>query len=205
MDGILGQVVSDAGLTQFRCAETEKFPHVTFFFNDYREAPFPGERRTIVPSPKEVPTYDLKPEMSAPGVRDAVLARLAAPDCERLLIVNFANPDMVGHTGSLPATVKACETVDGCVKAIIDATLARSGELIVTADHGNADQMKDPVTGAPHTAHTNYTVPLTVVGGRWKGARLREGGRLGDVAPTLLQMLGLAQPAAMTGESLLKM
>ena len=204
MKDILGQVVSDAGLTQFRCAETEKFPHVTFFFNDYREAPFPGEQRTIVPSPKDVPTYDLKPEMSASGVRDAVLGRLAAPDCERLFIVNFANPDMVGHTGSLPATVKACETVDACVQAIVDATLAKGGELVITADHGNAELMRDPVTGAPHTAHTNFTVPLTVVGPRWKNARLREDGRLGDVAPTLLQMLGLAQPAAMEGRSLLK-
>jgi len=205
MQGILGQVVSDAGLTQFRCAETEKFPHVTFFFNDYREAPFPGERRTIVPSPKDVPTYDLKPEMSALGVRDAVLARLAAPDCERLLIVNFANPDMVGHTGSLPATIQACETVDACVQAIVSATLAKDGELVITADHGNAELMKDPATGAPHTAHTNFTVPLTLVGSRWKNARLRENGRLGDVAPTLLQMLGLAQPAAMEGRSLLKL
>jgi 2,3-bisphosphoglycerate-independent phosphoglycerate mutase len=204
MKDILGQVVSDAGLTQFRCAETEKFPHVTFFFNDYREAPFPGEQRTIVPSPKDVPTYDLKPEMSAFGVRDAVLGRLAAPDCERLFIVNFANPDMVGHTGSLPAAIKACETVDACVQAIVDATLARGGELVITADHGNAELMKDPVTGAPHTAHTNFTVPLTVVGPRWKNARLREDGRLGDVAPTLLQMLGLAQPAAMEGRSLLQ-
>ena len=204
MQGILGQVVSDAGLTQFRCAETEKFPHVTFFFNDYREQPFPGEHRTIVPSPKDVPTYDLKPEMSAHGVRDAVLARLAAPDCERLFIVNFANPDMVGHTGSLPAAIKACETVDACVQVIMSAALAKGGELVITADHGNAEQMKDPVTGAPHTAHTNFTVPLTVVGQRWKSARLRDGGRLGDVAPTLLQMLGLTQPQAMQGVSLLK-
>jgi 2,3-bisphosphoglycerate-independent phosphoglycerate mutase len=142
--------------------------------------------------------------MSAPGVRDAVLARLAAPDCERLFIVNFANPDMVGHTGSLPAAIEACETVDACVQAILDATLAKGGELVVTADHGNAELMKDPASGAPHTAHTNFTVPLTVVGSRWKEARLRQDGRLGDVAPTLLQMLGLAQPAAMEGRSLLK-
>ncbi|MGA1266193.1 MAG: 2,3-bisphosphoglycerate-independent phosphoglycerate mutase, partial [Phycisphaerales bacterium] len=184
--------------------ETEKFPHVTFFFNDYREEPFPGERRTIVPSPKDVPTYDLKPQMSAEGVCQAVLGRLAAADCERLFIVNFANPDMVGHTGSLEAATKACEVVDACVQRIVDATLAKGGSLIVTADHGNAEQMRDPVTGAPHTAHTNFTVPLTVVGGTWKGAHLREGGRLGDVAPTLLQMLGIAQPAGMTGVSLLK-
>ena len=204
MRDILGEVVSRAGLTQFRCAETEKFPHVTFFFNDYREEPFPGERRVIVPSPKDVPTYDLKPQMSAEGVRDAVLARLAAPDCERLFIVNFANPDMVGHTGSLEAATKACEVVDACVQRIVDATLARGGSLVVTADHGNAEQMRDPVTGAPHTAHTNFPVPLTVVGGKWKGAPLRQGGRLGDVAPTLLQMLGVPQPDGMSGISLLK-
>jgi 2,3-bisphosphoglycerate-independent phosphoglycerate mutase len=203
MKDILGEVVSRAGLTQFRCAETEKFPHVTFFFNDYREEPFPGERRVIVPSPRDVPTYDLKPQMSAAGVRDAVLERLTATDCEDLIVVNFANPDMVGHTGSLPATVAACEMVDGCVQALVDAVLARGGETIVTADHGNAEQMRDPDTGAPHTAHTNFTVPLTVVGARWRNARLREGGRLGDVAPTLLQMLGVPQPGAMSGASLL--
>jgi 2,3-bisphosphoglycerate-independent phosphoglycerate mutase len=150
-----------------------------------------------------VPTYDLKPEMSALGVRDAVLGRLAAPDCERLFIVNFANPDMVGHTGSLEAATKACEVVDACVQRIVEATLATGGSLIVTADHGNAEQMRDPVTGAPHTAHTNFTVPLTVVGGSWKDARLREGGRLGDVAPTLLQMLGVPKPDEMSGRSLL--
>jgi len=204
MHHILGEVVSDAGLTQFRCAETEKFPHVTFFFNDYREEPFPGEHREIIPSPRDVATYDMKPQMSACALRDAVLARIAAKDCEALIIVNFANPDMVGHTGSLPATIHACEVVDGCVQEIINATLARGGEAIVTADHGNAEQMRDPVTGAPHTAHTNYTVPLSVVGDRWKGATLREGGRLADIAPTLLFMLKLQQPKAMTGFSLLK-
>jgi 2,3-bisphosphoglycerate-independent phosphoglycerate mutase len=203
LPSILGDWLSTHGIAQFRCAETEKFPHVTFFFNDYREEPFPGEQRVIVPSPKDIPTYDLKPEMSAAGVRDAVLARLAAPDCENLIVVNFANPDMVGHTGSLPAAIKACEVVDACVQTIVDATLARGGELIITADHGNAEQMKDPVTGAPHTAHTNFTVPLTVVGARWKGAHLREGGRLGEVAPTLLKMLGMGVPAPMTGVSLL--
>ncbi len=204
MAGILGQVVSNAGLTQFRCAETEKFPHVTFFFNDYREAPFPGEHRAIIPSPRDVPTYDLRPEMSATGVRDAVLARLAAPDCESLLIVNFANPDMVGHTGSLAATIQACEVVDACVHDILQATLKRNGSLVITADHGNAEQMKDPVTGAAHTAHTNYTVPLTVVCPRKKGIKLRQGGRLADVAPTLLELLHVPQPKEMDGISLLK-
>lgn len=203
MIGTLGETVSKAGLSQFRCAETEKFPHVTFFFNDYREEPFPGERREIVPSPRDVATYDQKPEMSAEGVCRAVLERLAAPDCEALLVVNFANPDMVGHTGSLEAAIAAVEKVDECVGRIVEATLARGGCLIVTADHGNAEQMKDPATGRPHTAHTNYTVPLVVVGEPFRDAELREDGRLADVAPTLLEMMGLPQPAAMTGRSLL--
>jgi 2,3-bisphosphoglycerate-independent phosphoglycerate mutase len=203
MKAILGEYISGLGLTQFRCAETEKFPHVTYFFNDYREQPFPGEHRTLIPSPQDVPTYDLKPEMSARGVCDAVLARLAAPDCEPLIVVNFANPDMVGHTGSLPAVVKACETVDACVGEIMHATLARGGSLIVTADHGNAEQMSIPPEMTPHTAHTNYTVPLYVVGDAFRGARLRGDGRLADIAPTLLAMMGLPQPPEMTGASLI--
>jgi 2,3-bisphosphoglycerate-independent phosphoglycerate mutase len=203
MRGILGEHVSALGLRQFRCAETEKFPHVTFFFNDYREEPFPGEHRVLVPSPKDVSTYDQRPEMSAHGVRDAVLARLAAPDCEPVIVVNFANPDMVGHTGNLDAVVKACETVDACVGSIMEATLARGGSLIVTADHGNAEQMRIPPALTPHTAHTNYTVPLYVVGAAFRGATLRADGRLADIAPTLLAMLGLPQPPEMTGRSLL--
>ena len=203
MADILGETIAKAGLTQFRCAETEKFPHVTFFFNDYREDPFPGEHRTIVPSPTEVATYDLKPQMSAHEVRDAVLGRLAADDCERLIVVNFANGDMVGHTGRLDAAIAACETVDACVGAIVDATLARGGALIVTADHGNAEQMWDPDGDCPHTAHTNYDVPLIVVGEPYRGAALLPDGRLADVAPTLLAMLGIAKPEAMTGRCLL--
>jgi 2,3-bisphosphoglycerate-independent phosphoglycerate mutase len=203
MPDILGETIAKAGLTQFRCAETEKFPHVTFFFNDYREEPFDGEHRTIVPSPTDVATYDRKPEMSAAAVRDAVLGRLAAPDCERLIVVNFANGDMVGHTGSLDAAVKACEVVDACVGSIVEATLARGGALIVTADHGNAEQMFDPEGNCPHTAHTNYDVPLVVVGEPYRDAVLRSDGRLADVAPTLLAMLGIATPAAMTGRCLL--
>ena len=203
MPDILGAWIAQLGLTQFRCAETEKFPHVTFFFNDYREDPFPDEHRVIVPSPKDVPTYDLKPEMSAHGVRDAVLARLAAADCEPFIIVNFANGDMVGHTGNLDAASRACEVVDACVAEIARATLARGGSLIVTADHGNAEQMIDPVTGDPQTAHTNFDVELFVVGDGFRGARLREGGRLADIAPTMLAMMGLPKPAAMTGTSLL--
>ncbi|MBX9736138.1 MAG: 2,3-bisphosphoglycerate-independent phosphoglycerate mutase, partial [Phycisphaerales bacterium] len=164
MENILGEYLSRLGLRQFRCAETEKYPHVTFFFNDYREEPFPGESRKNPQSPK-VSTYDQKPEMSASEICQQVLARLAAPDCEDVLIVNFANADMVGHTGVLEAVIKACAAVDVCVGKIIDATLKRGGSLIVTADHGNAEQMFDPETGSPHTAHTVYDVPLILVGG----------------------------------------
>ena len=203
MPHIMGEWISSLGLTQFRCAETEKFPHVTFFFNDYREEPFPGERRTLIPSPKDVETYDQKPEMSAYGVRDAVLGRIAAADCESFIVVNFANPDMVGHTGNLQAVIKACEVVDECVGQIMEATLARGGSLVITADHGNAEQMKDPKTGEPQTAHTNFTVELFVVGEAFRGVQLREGGRLADIAPTMLAMMGCPQPSEMTGTSLI--
>jgi 2,3-bisphosphoglycerate-independent phosphoglycerate mutase len=205
---IAGDYIAALGLTQFRCAESEKYPHVTFFFNDYRDEPFPGERRENPQSPR-VATYDLKPEMAAAEVRDAVLRRLAASDCEHLIVVNFANGDMVGHTGSLPAAIKACEVVDRCVGALVEATLARarggggSGSLIVTADHGNAEQMWDPATNAPHTAHTTYDVPLIVIGAPFKGRGLRRGGRLADILPTALDMMGLPAPREMTGRSLL--
>jgi 2,3-bisphosphoglycerate-independent phosphoglycerate mutase len=217
MTRIMGEHLSALGLRQFRCAETEKYPHVTFFFNDYREEPFPGEIRENPPSPR-VRTYDLAPEMSAPAVRDAVLRRLAAPDCEDFIVVNFANPDMVGHTGSLEAAIRAVEAVDACVGAIVDATLARGGGLIVTADHGNAEQMWDPDTDAPHTAHTPFDVPLIVVGAGFEARNLRgdrdakgwfdpdvraRRGRLADIAPTALEMMGLPQPTEMTGRSLL--
>ncbi len=211
------QTAGGSNLRQFRCAETEKYPHVTFFFNDYREEPFPGETRENPPSPK-VKTYDMKPEMSAGEVRDAVLRRLAAPDCEEMIVVNFANADMVGHTGSLPAAIRACETVDACVGRLVDATLARGGSLIVTADHGNSEQMFDPETNAPHTAHTTYDVPLIVVGEHLKGRKLRgdqdssgwfraetrsKRGRLADILPTALEIMELPKPAEMTGQSLL--
>ncbi len=217
MVDILGQYISRLGLRQFRCAETEKYPHVTFFFNDYREHGFPGERRENPQSPK-VATYDEKPEMSAYEVRDAILRRLELPNCEHILVVNFANGDMVGHTGNLAAAVRACEVVDECVGAIVDAVLAHRGSCIVTADHGNAEQMWDPATDAPHTAHTVYDVPLLVVGDAFRGRRLRgdpdvrgwfdpavraRRGRLADIAPTALEMMGLTQPAEMTGQSLL--
>ncbi len=202
MKNILGEYLSAKGLTQFRCAETEKYPHVTFFFNDYREEPFTGESREIVQSPK-VATYDLQPTMSAEGVCSAVLRRLAAPDCQDVIVVNFANGDMVGHTGNLAAAIAACETVDACVGRIVDATLARNGSCIVTADHGNAEQMKDPATGSPHTAHTVYEVPLHIVGKAFEGKKLRAGGRLADIAPTVLDILGIPAPADMTGTSLI--
>jgi 2,3-bisphosphoglycerate-independent phosphoglycerate mutase len=202
MANILGQYLSDRGLKQFRCAETEKFPHVTFFFNDYREEPYPGEDRQIVPSPKEVATYDQKPEMSAYAVCDEVVKRIESKAYD-LIVVNFANGDMVGHTGVLAAAIKAVEVVDQCVGRILDALKKVDGVALVLADHGNAEQMIDPATGAPHTAHTTYDVELIVVDDRFVGRKLREGGRLADVAPTALAMMGLAQPAEMSGKSLI--
>mgnify|MGYP005847626289 CR=1 FL=1 len=218
MNNIAGEYLASLGLAQYRCAETEKYPHVTYFFNDYRDEPFAGERREIVQSPTDVKTYDQRPEMSALGVRDAVLRRLAAPDCEPFIVVNFANGDMVGHTGNLDAAVRACEAVDACVGAIVEAALARGGSLIVTADHGNAEQMWDPDADSPHTAHTTYDVPLIVVGEPFRSATLRgdaepagwfdaamraKRGRLADVVPTALAMMGVPQPVEMTGRSLL--
>ncbi|TVQ31500.1 MAG: 2,3-bisphosphoglycerate-independent phosphoglycerate mutase [Phycisphaeraceae bacterium] len=203
LKNISGEYLASLGLTQFRCAETEKFPHVTFFFNDYRDEPFEGEHRKIIQSPR-VSTYDQQPEMSGPGVRDAVLERLGADDCEPLIVVNFANPDMVGHTGVLEAAVKACEFVDDAVGAIMKATLGRGGALIITADHGNAEQMWDPESNAPHTAHTTYDVPLSIVGEPFKDRTLRSEGRLADLLPTALDMMGLDKPEEMTGRSLLE-
>jgi 2,3-bisphosphoglycerate-independent phosphoglycerate mutase len=213
MTDIGGEYISGLGLTQFRTAETEKFPHVTFFFNDYREQPFPGESRQMAQSAK-VATYDLKPEMSAFEIRDIVLARLASADCEDVFVINFANGDMVGHTGVLGAAVKAVETVDQCVGQIVDAALKKGGFLIVTADHGNAEQMFDPQTNAPHTAHTTYPVECIIVDPRKAALAggdaetpskgLREAGRLADVFPTLLDLMGLPKPKAMTGQSLVK-
>lgn len=201
MDNIAGAYLSRLGLRQFRCAETEKYAHVTFFFNDYREEPFPGEQRELVASPK-VATYDLQPEMSAYEVTDVMLRRLAT-GVDDLLILNYANPDMVGHTGSLPAAVKACLVVDECVGKVLAALEQAGGCAIITADHGNLEQMIDPATGGPHTAHTTYPVPLYVFGQAFRGARLREGGRLADIMPTALGMLGLEVPAEMTGRSLI--
>lgn len=201
MANIAGEFVSNLGLRQFRAAETEKYAHVTFFFNDYREEPFPGEERKLEPSPK-VSTYDQQPEMSAPALTDAIVARIGER-IDDLIILNYANPDMVGHTGSLPAAVAACKAVDACVGRVLDAVRSAGGCAIITADHGNLEQMIDPETGGPHTAHTTYPVPLYVYGEAFRGVRLREGGRLADVMPTALKMLGLTPPAEMTGRSLI--
>ncbi len=202
MPNTLGAYISDNGLTQFRCAETEKFPHVTFFFNDYRDEPYIGEDRQIIPSPRDVTTYDQKPEMSALGVTDEMLRRIAM-DKYDLMVLNYANGDMVGHTGSLTAAIEAVEAVDEGVGKIVNAVLQKGGALIVTADHGNCEQMIDPETGGIHTAHTTYDVDLIVVDGRCKELQLKTGGRLADIAPTALQLLGLPQPSEMTGESLI--
>jgi len=211
MTDIAGDYLSRLGLTQFRCAETEKFPHVTFFFNDYRDEPFEGEHRKMAQSPR-VGTYDLKPEMSAEEVTEFVLERINAPDCEDFILVNFANGDMVGHTGKLDAAVKACETVDECVGRIVDAALERGGKLIVTADHGNAEQMWDPDNDSPHTSHTTYAVDCIIVDAErtdlasgdsgTPSDRLRSNGRLADVFPTILELMNLDKPEAMTGQSL---
>ena len=195
----LGEWVASHDLTQFRVAETEKYPHVTFFLNGGREVPFPGEDRAMPASPK-VATYDLQPEMSAAEVGDRFVEAI-----ERgydLIVVNFANPDMVGHTGSLPAAIRACEAVDAALARAVAALERAGGAMVVCADHGNCDVMVDPVTGGPHTAHTLSPVPVIVVGGP-AGATLRDGGRLADLAPTVLDLMGLPQPAEMTGRSLI--
>ena len=199
LDHILGQVVAEAGRTQLRTAETEKYPHVTFFLNGGQETLFPGEDRIMVPSPK-VATYDLQPEMSAPELTDKVVAAIDSQKYD-LIVLNFANPDMVGHTGSLPAAIKAVETVDAGLGRIAAAVQKQGGALLVTADHGNCELMRDPTTGGPHTAHTTNPVPVFLMGG---AATAIKDGRLADVAPTLLQLMGLKQPQEMTGHSLIR-
>jgi 2,3-bisphosphoglycerate-independent phosphoglycerate mutase len=195
----LGEWVAAHGKTQFRLAETEKYPHVTFFLNGGRETLSPGEERYMAPSPK-VATYDLQPEMSAAEVTDHLVS--AIDRGFDLIAVNYANPDMVGHTGNLAAAIAACEAVDAGLGRALSALKAAGGAMIVTADHGNCETMVDPVTGAPHTSHTTNPVPVILVGGP-AGARLRPGGRLADLAPTLLELMGLPQPPEMTGQSLL--
>ncbi len=200
---ILGQVVSDAGIAQFRCAETEKNPHVTFFFNNYRKDPFPGEDRVCPPSPK-VPTYDMQPEMSAAGVTAAAKAAILSGKYG-LVVVNYANPDMVGHTGSLPAAIKAVEATDRGVGKLLDALAEVDGRAVILADHGNAEQMWDFETNSPHTSHTLNPVEVFVVGDGFSAGntRMRTGGRLADIAPTVLELMGLPKPMEMTGGSLL--
>jgi 2,3-bisphosphoglycerate-independent phosphoglycerate mutase len=197
-----GEIVARAGLTQLRIAETEKYAHVTFFFNGGREAEFAGESRILVPSPK-VATYDLQPEMSAPEVTDRLVEAIDASRFD-VVVVNYANTDMVGHTGDLQAAIKAVETVDHCLGRVADAVTRAGGTLLITADHGNVEMMRDPETGQPHTAHTTNPVPLLLVNPP-AGVSGLDDGRLCDVAPTLLRLLGMKQPKAMTGRVLLKM
>ena len=200
----IAAVVAEHGLRQFHAAETEKYPHVTFFYNGGREAPFPGEERALVPSPK-VATYDLQPEMSAESVAGAVIGAVESGQFD-FLIVNFANPDMVGHTGVLAAAIAACETADTCAGRVVEAIVSAGGAALITADHGNAEVMIDERTGKPHTAHTTNPVPVWLAspkGDPLRQARLRPDGRLADVAPTLLHLLGLPPALAMTGTSLI--
>jgi 2,3-bisphosphoglycerate-independent phosphoglycerate mutase len=200
LKNILGEVVSKAGMKQLRIAETEKYAHVTFFFNGGNEAPFPGEDRILIPSPREVPTYDKKPEMSARLVTEELLRQLDEDKYE-LIVLNFANADMVGHTGILSAAIQAIETVDECVGKIVAKVLAKSGRAIITADHGNAEIMVDE-NGEPHTAHTTDPVPLVLVDDTRKDVTLRSG-ILADIAPTVLELLSLPKPKEMNGKSLL--
>jgi 2,3-bisphosphoglycerate-independent phosphoglycerate mutase len=199
LENILGEVVGAAGKTQLRMAETEKYPHVTYFLNGGRETPYAGEERIMVPSPK-VATYDLQPEMSAPELTDKAVAAINTGKYD-MIVLNFANPDMVGHTGILPAAIKAVETVDTALGRIAEAIRGQSGALLVTADHGNCELMKDPATGGPHTAHTTNPVPVLLMGG---DADAIQDGRLADLAPTMLDLMGIAQPAEMTGHSIIR-
>ena len=194
-----GEYISKKGLKQLRIAETEKYAHVTFFFNGGEEKEYEGEDRILVPSPK-VETYDLKPEMSALEVTDKVVEAINSGKYDSI-ILNYANPDMVGHTGSLEAAIKAVETIDGCVERVVEAIEKQNGVLIITADHGNAEQMIDYKTGEPQTAHTTNPVPLILVG--LEGVKLKEG-KLADLAPTMLDIMGLEKPQEMTGESLIE-
>jgi 2,3-bisphosphoglycerate-independent phosphoglycerate mutase len=199
LDGILAEIISKAGLKQFRIAETEKYAHVTFFFNGGVETPYPGEDRALIPSPG-VATYDLRPEMSAREVTDRLVREIEGGGYD-FILVNYANPDMVGHTGNLQAAIRAIETVDQCLGRLETAVRAAGGALLITADHGNAETMKDPETGVPFTQHTTNDVPAILVGA---DAQTLADGRLADIAPTVLALMGLEQPGSMTGRSLLR-
>lgn len=203
MRNILGSYLSDIGVTQFRCAETEKYAHVTFFFNDYREAPFPGEDRVLIPSPKDVETYDQKPEMSALAVKDRVVDAILSKKYG-LVVVNFANTDMVGHTGNLQAAIRAAETVDHCLQAVAEAVDQAHSTAIITADHGNSEQMWDLEHQVPYTQHTTNPVNLILYGERRGAVSLKSGGKLGDIAPTLLDIMDLKKPQEMSGNSLIE-
>ncbi|MCZ7647760.1 MAG: 2,3-bisphosphoglycerate-independent phosphoglycerate mutase [Planctomycetota bacterium] len=202
LSGTLAETVAKAGLKQFHAAETEKYPHVTFFLNGGREKPFEGEARYMAASPK-VATYDLQPEMSAPELTKHAVEAIRSGTYD-LLVLNYANGDMVGHTGVLEAAIKAVETVDGGVGQLARAILEMKGDVLITADHGNCEEMWDYASNGPHTAHTTNPVPCFLVGERFKGAKLRAGGRLGDLAPTLLYMLGIPQPKEMDGRNLIE-
>ena len=204
LDMTMGEYLSKCGKTQLRIAETQKYAHVTFFFNGGEERTFPGEDRILIPSPdsETVPTFDLKPEMSAYEVCDAVLDCIAAKKYD-VIILNFANCDMVGHTGVIEATKKAVKTVDECVGKIVKALTEQGGKCIITADHGNADQMIDPISGGAFTAHTTNPVPVIVVDPENPKKQLRSGGKLCDLCPTMLDLMGLEKPEQMTGESLI--
>ena len=197
----LGEVVANLGKNQLRIAETEKYAHVTFFFNGGKEEPYENEDRILVPSPKEVPTYDLKPEMSCYTVTEKLTEAICSGKYD-LVVANFANPDMVGHTGVLPAAIKAIEVVDECVGKVVEAVESMHGNLFILADHGNADIMIDENTGEPYTAHTTNPVPFILVSD--EKHKLREGGCLADIAPTLLELMEVPQPKEMTGKSLLE-
>jgi 2,3-bisphosphoglycerate-independent phosphoglycerate mutase len=199
---VLGEVVSAAQLTQLRMAETEKYAHVTFFFNSGLEEPFPGEDRILVPSPRDVPTYDHKPEMSAQAVTQKLIEQIEQGS-HAFILVNYANPDMVGHTGILSAAIKAVEAVDQCLARVGEAVLAAGGQALITADHGNCELMRDAETGEPHTAHTTNPVPLYWLTQDSRGRSLRDGG-LADLAPTVLELLGLPIPDEMSGRSLVE-
>jgi 2,3-bisphosphoglycerate-independent phosphoglycerate mutase len=193
-------VLSEHGAPQLHVAETEKYAHVTYFFNGGREDEWAGETRILVPSPRDVPSYDLKPEMSAPEVAQRFIDAVES-DGYRFAVVNFANPDMVGHTGVVRAVVKAVEAVDACLSAVVEAVERAGGVSLVTSDHGNAEQLLDADGTSPHTAHTANPVPLIVTA---RDVRLREGGQLADLTPTALALLDLPKPLQMTGENLLK-
>ena len=198
---ILGEVASQAGVKQLRIAETEKYAHVTYFFNGGEESKFPGEERILIPSPKDVATYDLKPEMSARPVTEALVKHLRGQDVG-LVIANYANADMVGHTGNFEASIKAVEVIDECLGKVVDAVLGKKGKIIITADHGNIEQLIDYDTGMPHTAHTTNLVPVILIDDEHQRCRLNQGSAI-DVAPTVMRLLGLPQPPEMTGHCLI--